>query len=255
MNSMIDQLQHFLLILIRITTFISLSPGFSNKAFPQVAKLGISFALSFTVMGFIDPIQTPFTIGLFLLLGIKELFIGMALAYITILFFTAVDIAGSLVDFQVGFSMGQIYDPSLGVSASNFGKIYYWISIAIFFIANIHHIVIRSLVKSFEYVPLNQIVFNSFGVEGIVKLFGHVFEIALSLAIPFIIVALLSELTLALISRTVPQINVLILGIPMKILVSLVFMFIFLPMLMENISEIFPEMIKYMDEFLNSLSN
>lgn len=252
---MMDQFQNLLLILIRITTFIALSPGFSNKAFPQVAKLGISFALSFSVLSLIEPVDVTFTIGLFLLLGIKEMFIGMALGYITILFFTAVDIAGTLVDFQVGFSMGQIYDPSLGVSASNFGRIYYWISIGIFFMSNIHHYVIRSLVQSFEYVPLEQISFNQMGVEGIIKLFGHVFEIALSLAIPFVIVALLSELTLALISRTVPQINVLILGIPMKILVSLVFMFLFLPMLMENIAGVFPEMIQYMNEFISSLSN
>lgn len=252
---MIEEVQHFLLILIRISTFMTLSPGFSNSAFPNVSKLGLSFALTFTVMSVIDPITVPFTLGMFLLIGVKELFIGMALGYITILFFTAVDIAGTLVDFQVGFSMGQLYDPSLGVSASNFGRIYYWISIGIFFISNIHHYVIRSLVQSFDYVPLDQTSFTQFGVEGMVKIFGHVFEVAINLAIPFVIVALLSELTLALISRTVPQVNVLVLGIPMKILLSLVFMFLFLPMLIENISDVFPEMIQYMNEFIQSLSN
>ncbi|WP_208558978.1 flagellar biosynthetic protein FliR [Marinilactibacillus kalidii] len=252
---MIEDFQYFLLILIRITTFLTLSPGFSNKAFPNVSKLALSFALSFSVLSVIEPEPISFTVITFLFLGVKELFIGMALGYITILFFTAVDIAGTLVDFQVGFSMGQLYDPSIGVSASNFGRIYYWIAIGIFFISNIHHYVIRSLVQSFEYVPLEQTNFTQFGVEGIVKLFSYIFEVAINLAIPFVIVALLSELTLALISRTVPQINVLVLGIPMKILLSLVFMFFFLPMLMENISGVFPEMIKYMNEFLQSLSN
>ncbi|WP_080146588.1 flagellar biosynthetic protein FliR [Marinilactibacillus piezotolerans] len=248
-----SELQHFLLILIRISTFISLSPGFSNRAFPTAAKLGISLALSVIVMGSIPQLNASLPMGLFLVTGIKELLIGMALAYITLLFFTTVEIAGTLVDFQVGFSMGQIYDPSLGVSASNFGRIYYWISMGIFFIANIHHHVIRSLVQSFDYIPLEQLSFTYMGTEGIVHLFSHVFELAFNLAVPFIIVALLSELTLALISRTVPQINVLILGIPMKILLSLVFMFLFLPMLMENIAEVFPEMIKYLNEFMQSM--
>ena len=108
-----SELQHFLLILIRISTFISLSPGFSNRAFPTTAKLGISLALSVIVMGSIPQLSASLPMGLFLVTGIKELLIGMALAYITLLFFTTVEIAGTLVDFQVGFSMGQIYDPSL----------------------------------------------------------------------------------------------------------------------------------------------
>lgn len=247
------EVQQFLLVMIRMTVFIAISPGFSHSSFPTISKVALAVGLSIPVMAVIQPFETDLTMAMFVAIGIKELFIGMALGYITLLFFTAVEIAGSLVDFQVGFSMGSIYDPSLGVNASYYGRIYYWISIMIFFIANIHHQVITSLVESFTWAPLDQLNFTHIGMEGIVHLFGHLFATAVQLAIPLIIVALLSELTLALISRTVPQINVLILGMPMKTLVSLVFMFFFLPVLMQNIGELFPDMIRYMNEWLFSI--
>lgn len=250
---MTAEIQQFLLILTRLTVFITVSPGFSHKSFPTASKIALSVGLALPVMATVDAFTVELTFMLFLLIAVKEVLIGLALGYITLLFFTTFEVAGAFVDFQVGFSMGQIYDPSLGVNASFYGRIYYWISMMIFFIANVHHQVIRSLVKSFEWAPLEQLSFNHFGAEGIVHLFSQMFSTAVTLAIPLIIVAILSELTLALISRTVPQINVLILGMPMKILVSLIFMFFFLSLLMGNISEVFPDMIKFMNEWLYGL--
>lgn len=251
MNGLVQEIQHVLLIFIRISTFIVLCPGFSYSAFPNIAKVGLSLGLTLAVSSIV-PMTAATTFPMFLLIGVKELFIGIALGYITILFFTAIEMAGTLVDFQVGFSMGAIYDPGLGVQMSNYGRVYYWIAMGIFFFSNVHHVVLTSLVDSYEVIPLDQLAFTHFGTEGMLKLFAHVFELAILLAIPLIIVALLSELTLALISRTVPQINVLILGMPMKTLVSLVFMFFFLSTLVRNIEAVFPDMIRYMNEFIHS---
>ncbi|OJF90888.1 flagellar biosynthetic protein FliR [Alkalibacterium sp. 20] len=252
---MTADIQQFLLILIRLTVFITVSPGFSHKSFPAASKIALSVGLALPVMVTVNAFDAEISMALFLTIAVKEVLIGLALGYITLLFFTAFEIAGAFVDFQVGFSMGQIYDPALGVNASYYGRVYYWISMMIFFIANIHHQVIRSLVKSFEWAPLEQLSFSHFGMEGMIHLFSHMFATAVQLAIPLIIVAILSELTLALISRTVPQINVLILGMPMKIVVSLVFMFFFLSLLMRNIGDVFPDMIKYMNEWLYGLQN
>ncbi len=248
------EVQQFLLVMIRLTVFISISPGFSHSSFPTITKVALAVGLALPIMGVIPAMGTELAMGVFVILAIKELLIGMALGYITLLFFSAVEIAGALVDFQVGFSMGQIYDPSLGVSVSNYGRVYYWISIMIFFLADMHHQVIITLVQSYQWAPLEQLTFTHIGMEGIIKLFGYTFATAIQLAVPLIIVALLSELTLALISRTVPQIDVLILGMPMKTLISLIIMFFFISTLMKNIGDLFPEMIKYMNEWLYSLS-
>ena len=102
-------------------------------------------------------------------------------------------------------------------------------------------------------MPISSTNIGSFGVEGMMKLLGIIFELAFNLAAPMIIVALLTEVILGLISRSVPQINVLILGMPLKIIASFVIMLILLPTLVKNIQEILPLMVKYMNEFLQSL--
>lgn len=162
--------------------------------------------------------------------------------------------AGNFVDFQVGFSMAMAFDPLLKINTSYYGRVYYWITMMIFFLADFHHQVIRTLSQSFELIPVTQLNFPYFGVEGIIRLFSIIFEISLNLAIPLVIVALLAEILLALLSRTVPQINVLILGMPLKILLSIIFIYFFLPIATKNIIKIFPEMLKNLEDFMRSIS-
>ena len=91
-------------------------------------------------------------------------------------------------------------------------------------------------------------------MKGIVTLFSMMFEIALNLSAPIVIVALLTEVVLGVLSRTVPQINVLMLSMPLKILVSMSLMLVLLPNLMDSMTEMLPLMVKYMTEFIQSLS-
>src|SRR5690606_17924139 len=105
----------------------------------------------------------------------------------------------------------------------------------------------------FSYLPLDSTDLGSFGTEGIVTLFGMIFELALNLALPLMLTSLIAEVVLGLISRTVPQINVLILGMPLKVLVSLLMTLVVLKPMTESIKDIMPMMVKYMNEFMRSL--
>lgn len=247
--------QLFLLVFIRITTFIVICPAFSMKSVPAMMKIALSMGLTMAVFTALPPLEANLSNWTFIGWIVKEMLVGFSFGYITQLYFTAIEMAGKLVDFQVGFSMGEVYDPSLGVSVSYYGRIYYWISICLFFMTNLHHQLLRGLVQSYQLVPVSQTSFGQFGTEGMVNLFGEVFGIALQLAVPLMIVALLSEVVLSLLSRTVPQINVLVLGMPLKVIVSLVFFLLFLRPLIQNIGNILPEMIKYTNEWLRSLSS
>ncbi len=162
--------------MIRIASFIWISPGFSFKGMPQMAKLVLSFGLSLAVFGVMPiPFET-LSFGMYVLILLKEVLVGSCywLYYSTI--FSGIEMAGSFVDFQVGFSMSMAYDPVLGVNTSYYGTVYYWIAMMIFFLADVHHQVIRTLVRSFEFVPVTQLSFPYLGIEGIVKIFGYVLK-------------------------------------------------------------------------------
>ncbi|WP_373711507.1 flagellar biosynthetic protein FliR, partial [Jeotgalibaca porci] len=111
---------------------------------------------------------------------------------------------------------------------------------------------IKTLAYSFEAIPV-QTAGMSVQVEGILTLFTLVFEIALNLAAPLLIVALMTEILLGILSRTVPQINVLILSMPLKVLVVVTFLLAFLPTLYRDIADVLPQMIHHTYEFINSL--
>ncbi|WP_027108809.1 flagellar biosynthetic protein FliR [Lacticigenium naphthae] len=248
-----NTLQTFFLIFTRVASFIVIVPGFSYKGMPAISKIMLSVGLALAVypgQQELATVLTPFVFGLFI---IKEALLGLAIGFVVQLIFSAIEMAGQFVDFQVGFSMGSQYDPSLGIQVSNYGRLYYWLSILLFFLTNLHHTTIRVFVRSFDDLPITQTSYNYLGTEGIVQMIGFIFESAILLAIPLMIVALLSELVLGLISRTVPQINVLILGMPMKILVSLIFMFFFLPTLISNIGAFMPKIVEMMSEFMYAL--
>lgn len=250
---MVIQIQKLILILVRITAFIVICPGFSFKGLPNTLKIALSVSLTMMVYAIIPDIETTESLLLLFIWAIKETLFGLGIGYVTNLVFTTMEIAGQLVDFQVGFSMASVFDASMGMQASYYGKIYYWITISVFFLLNMHHIVLETLIKSFNYMPLTMLNLGSFKVEGIVILFSNIFELALNLAAPIIIVVLITDIVLGVISRTVPQINVLMLGMPLKSMVGFVITMFTLSYLMNsitNIIEIMPEnMFKFMQLF------
>ncbi|MBO0476961.1 flagellar type III secretion system protein FliR [Vagococcus sp. DIV0080] len=243
----------FILIFARISSFMVTSPGFSLKQAPIVLKVGLSFFLSVIVYSMIPEKVGAANLIIFSFLVIKEILVGIALGFVVQLIFSSIEMAGQLIDFQVGFSMGSVYDPSVGIQASNYGRLYYWIALVLFFLSDMHHIVLQNLINSFQMVPLNEAGFMGNTVEGIIRLFIEMFQVSFMLAAPVVLVAFVTDCVLGIVSRSVPQINVLMLGMPMKILVSFIFILLFLPNFMQLVTNIFPEIDRYMKEFLDSL--
>lgn len=250
---MIIQLQKLILIFLRISSFMVICPGFSFKGLPNTVKVALSIGFSMMVYTIIGELEIVDSYMLFFLLSIKEVFIGLILGYITKLIFAVIEMAGSLVDFQAGFTMGAVYDPSMGIRAANYGRLYYWLSICVFFIFNFHHRFIESIILSFRYIPLDTWNFAGFGTESIVKLFSMSFELAVNLAVPMIIVLLMVDMVLGIISKSVPQINVLMLGMPMKKMVSFLFTLIIMSWIMDSMSGIISMAPEYMESFYKML--
>lgn len=250
---MSEKLSDLLLIFSRITAFIVVSPGFSFKSMPTVAKVMLAVAFTISVNGMNQQLVVVENLYVLFFYVIREVLLGLAMGFVTQLIFTGIEIAGQLIDFQVGFSMGSIFDPATGVHASNYGRLYYWLALSIFFFTDMHHVVIQGLLDSFQLVPIGMATMTGVSVDGIVHLFSEVFRIGLVLGAPMIVVALIADIVLGIISRSVPQINVLMLGMPLKILVSFFFMILLLPNAVQSITHVMPKMGDYLHKFVESL--
>lgn len=247
-------IQKFVLILVRVTTFIVVCPGFSYRGLSNIFKLALSIVISVLIHSIIPNVTMPNNVYYLLFMAIEEAFLGLAMGYITKVVFAAIEIAGQLVDFQVGFSMASVYDPAMGIQASNYGRVYYWLSICLFFILDMHHKLIAAMINSFTLIPIGNLGFNGYGVEGVVRLFTLSFELAVNLAAPLIIVVLVTDVVLGIISKTVPQINVLMLGMPLKSAISFFATMIMLSWFIGRIGTIVSLMPGYLEEFLGLFS-
>lgn len=243
----------FILIFARVSSFIATAPGFSIKQAPIILKIGLSLFVSLIVYSLVPEVIHITSLTLFLLVVIKEVLVGIAIGFIVQLIFSAIEMAGQLIDFQVGFSMGAVYDPTVGIQASNYGRMYYWIALILFFLSDMHHIVLLNLIHTFDMLPITTATLEGHTIEGVIRLFVEMFQVGVMLSAPVILVALVTDCVLGIISKSVPQINVLMLGMPMKILVSFFFLLLFLPNFIQLVHNLFPEIDRYMKEFVESL--
>ena len=247
---MIFELHRFLLIFIRITAFIVATPGYSYRGIPNITKITLSAGIAlFVYLSIPDAVEFQGLLP-YGLLVIRETVLGLALGFISRMVFSAIEMAGKLIDFQVGFSIGAVYAPTMGASVSNYGRTYYWIGIAVFFLLDMHRILMEAILRSFSYVPIGTEEIGNMGTGAILEVFARVFEIGINLAAPMIITVLMTDAVLGIISRTVPQINVFMLGMPMKSMVSFFVFTLSLSWILHRTGTIISTIPDYIDGFL-----
>jgi len=161
---------------------------------------------------------------------ISEALIGVALGFSARLIFAAAQLAGEMIGFQIGFSVANVIDPVSSVSVSLIGQVQYLFALLIFLITNSHHIFFAAVADSFRLVPL-----LSFHVSGdfmtlMMSLCRDMFVLSVKLSIPVIAVILFTNVGLGIVARTVPQINVFIVGFPLQITIGLIFFGLSLPL-------------------------
>lgn len=232
----VDQVQFFLLIFVRISTVIALIPIFGSQQVPPQIKVAISLILSIiifpAVMSFKPQLPQAFSLGLFFLLVCKEAMVGLILGFVISFLFTAVHLAGQLIDTEIGFGFVEVADPFTQESITVLGQFQIVIFTILFLLFNGHYFLLIAIQKSFELLPLFSAHLpggkESFHVTALV---GNIFVIALRFAAPIYVTLLLTEMALGVVARTVPQINIFFVGMPLKIAIGLWVMIIVLPML------------------------
>lgn len=249
-----EVIQLGIFVFIRITSFMVISPVFSQKGISNITKVIISAALMMVTLPLVPEVEPVENLFLFAFVVYKEVLFGLAMGFLSQLVFTAIEMAGQLVDFQVGFSMAQAYDPTFQIMSSQYGKLYYWLTIMLVFVTNLHHYLIKGVVESFQIVPIGAAQMSGVSVQGVIKLFGLTFEMALHLAAPLVISAIIIDVLLGILSRSIPQINVLMMGMPMKSSFSFIIFLMIIPNTLEYLVKIVPKSLQYMMEFIKSLS-
>ncbi|ATD54649.1 fused FliR family export protein/FlhB family type III secretion system protein [Clostridium chauvoei] len=211
-------------IFIRLTSFFAITKVFFPNGTPKTLKMFFSLIFSVALVGGVDRINVELINNNLILIFyiISEISTGVVLGIITNLAFEAVLMAGSLMDVQIGLSMVSVLDPNSKTSTTVIGNLLHFIAMMIFFVIDGHHMLIKSLVESFILVPLGKNILYTDTMMALIDIIAKYFAIGLKIAIPIVMIIIITDLCMGLISRAVPQINVMILGMPVKMLVGLI---------------------------------
>ena len=211
----------------------------SNRAFrrfsrfaqniPAYYKIGFSY---FTAVILSYSIPVPGTgaynsIFAFFLLVAKEFMIGLILGYISYLIITAIYLAGQMIDMHIGFGMVNVLDPVSNIQIPVTADLYFILTLLIFLAIDGHHLLIYTLSESFSRLPVGStIIMEKPLFDSVVRLFGSVFVISFKIAAPVTAAILVVDVALGVIAKAVPQVNVFIVGLPIKILIGLLVIFL-----------------------------
>jgi flagellar biosynthesis protein FliR len=215
----------FALVLARVAPLFLLAPLFSSKSFsPRVRSvtavalaIGISPAASQALGDGTIPLGAWELGGLM----VKELLVGMAFAFGIGALFAALQVAGSLLDTMIGFSLGGIVDPLSGTQSSLLAQLYAMIGVLVFIAIGGDGWVIAGLARTYEAVPLLDAPRIGSLTAGAQAAFSGILGAAVQVCAPVLLALIITDAALGVVSRVVPQINVFAVGFPAKIAVGL----------------------------------
>lgn len=225
------QVGFFLLIFVRISGIFMMMPIFSSHNIPGRVKAAfaliityILFPLVFNSTAVIPEHFLPF---LFLVAG--ELIVGLILGFVSSLIFTAIQMAGQILDMQIGFGIVNMIDPMSGQQAPLIGNFKYILALMTFLGTNGHHVLLSALFASFKLIPVTGVFVNVAVTKFIVDMIGGLFILALKISLPVIVSLLLTDMALGILARTMPQMNIFVVGVPGKIIIGIFVLSMALP--------------------------
>lgn len=226
-----DQLQLFILIMLRCSGLFILAPIFGHKSVPKPIKVGLLILLSMILSSAVSlpsvPLATSF-IGL-AGLAIKELLVGVIIGLMFRLVFIAVMTAGSLAGYQIGMAIVTLYDANVSGQVGIIGRLWYLLAILIFLAIDGHHLILSSFADSYIVIPPGAVALDgSLGLM-MIKYTAYVWVLALKIGAPVMITLFLTDLALGTIARTMPTMNVFFVGFPIKIGLGMIVIAMSLP--------------------------
>ncbi|MGE5238722.1 MAG: flagellar biosynthetic protein FliR [Chloroflexota bacterium] len=206
---------NFLLILLRMSIFVTLLPMLSSRNFPAQFKVGFVLALAFILTPVVDVDVAPAALPALVL---REVVLGVALGLVARSVFLIVEMAGQVMSIVMGLSLATVFNPELGQS-TEVSRMYGIIAVLIFLGTDAHHDMIYVLARSYEWLPTGQVSFVAVARE-MVSLGSSMLSAAVKLSAPVVVVMLVSNLVLGFLYKAAPQMNVFFVGYPVFIFVG-----------------------------------
>lgn len=223
LDSLLPWLVSVGLLSVRLTVAVALSPAFSSFGVPAVVRLALTLALSALI--YADRGASPAAAAWIaaparLLAPVAvEIGLGALLGLSVQVVLAAFAVAGRMMDVQIGFAIGSVFDPVTRTRGDVIGSLMSLLGVTLFFASNAHIELVRLLARSLDVFPLGQMPDLNDPMRPLLAA-GWMFSLGFSLAAPLALALLLTDVCVGVLSRNMPQMNVLVLSIPIKVIIG-----------------------------------
>ncbi len=242
LNFNADSYYLFFLVVLRISGLFITAPVLSSENVPRVLRVYMTIICSLIVLNVVPATNFDFsgmnTMDYFLLV-LRELMIGLLLGVIPKIMFAAVNFAGTVVGFQMGLSISNVVDPMTDQQVSIIASLEGLLATLLFVVLDGHHIFFEVISISYQNVPVGGFVFTPGKMEFLMRIMGDLVIIGLQLGAPLVMALLLANVIMGFMARSIPQMNVFVVGFPFTIGLGLVFIILGMPHLVRAISNLF----------------
>lgn len=239
----------YLLLHLRYIGLVFSSPIFTSALTPTPFRYIFAVMLTACSIGIIKAEEIPmiyFDEVIFIgVICLRELFIGIALGFISALPLFALRVAGEQTGTTIGFSMAQVMDPSTQSETSILGQMYFFLAVWFYFRWNGHLLMVQAVIETLKLVPPGQISLFPSGDLQLGSWLQSLFVLAMRMVIPFYCALVLSDVGLGFLARTVPQMNIFVVGLPVKVMLGFMVLAAVVPLVMDLVYNRFEYWIEF----------
>jgi len=248
-------LDGFFMVLGRLSGLFISAPIFASRQLPGRLKILIILLLSGIMSSFV-PIKYAMKLdspAIFIAAFAAEIFIGYAIGFVAYVVFAAIQLAGQLMDTQMGFSIVNVLDPQSGTQIPLMGNFNYLLALIIYLSLNGHHYLLQAVADSYQVIPVLGANLGKGFFEIIASLTAYMVIIAVKISAPVVVAVFITDVSMGFISRTVPQMNVFMVGMPVKIMVGLLTLLLLMPVYIWFIGLLLSQCMDYIDMIVHAM--
>ena len=252
----LTEIEYFLLILVRVSTFVYLAPFYGMKGVPNQVKIGISFFVSVLLFHVTGPHEALAynTVWGYGMIVAKEALTGLFLGFGVSICTGILAFAGRIIDMETGLSMVNLVDPTTKEMSSMTGVLYQYMVTLILLVSGMHRYLLQALAETYILIPVNGVIFHTDKLLETMLLFLRDYIlIGFRICLPVFAVMLLLNAVLGIMAKVSPQMNMFAVGLQLKVLVGLCVLFITVRMLPGIADFIYTEMKQMMVAFVESM--
>lgn len=228
----------FIWPLTRILGLVMVAPVLGHRSVPARVKIGLGVFIALIIAPTLPPmpdVSLGSWHGLFIL--VQQFLIGMAMGFIMRVIFTAVEAAGEIIGLQMGLGFASFFDPQSAGQTLVLARFFNLMTALVFLAVNAHLLMIGALVDSFQGLPISTQPLSAAGFHNVAAFGSTIFAVGLQLSLPVIAIMLMTNLSLGILTRSAPQLNIFAIGFPITLGVGLIVLNMTLPYLAPHIEQ------------------